>query len=439
MKRRDFLKTGPAALSVAPLLAGAAPADEPDEGRPGGKARIAVIGVGSRGTGLLRSLCRLPNAEVVAVCDLYRDRAEAAAKICADAGAPAPKVYAEDERAWREVYAREKPDAVIIATYWDSHAEMSAAALEAGIHVGCEVPIAMTVDDCWRLVETAERTGVPCMMLENWSFRRDNLALLNMIRLGMLGEMMHGHCAYSHYGVPGSYKADGRGDTWRNRYIAERGLNCNYYPTHALGPIVSWFDINAGDRFTEIYSAATAARGVNDFVRREFGPDHPNATRAFSQGDVVTSILKTANGKTIVVNLDTKLPRPYANRWLAAGTRGVYDEEKASIYLDGVSPAAEAWEPWAPYEEKYNHRFWSQGSTGGHMGTDPLMLRLFVDSVAARRPTPLDVHDSVVMSAVVDLSGRSIKENRPVEFPDFTRGAWKTRQPYFALDRRREG
>jgi predicted dehydrogenase len=439
MKRRDFLKAGPVGLAGAPILANAPSAVGAGEERPGGKARVAVIGVGSRGTGLLRSLCRLPNAEVVAVCDLYRDRAEAAAKICTDAGAPAPGVYAEDERAWRRVYEREKPDAVVIATYWDSHAAMSAAALKAGAYVGCEVPIAMTVDDCWMLVETAEQTGVPCMMLENWSFRQDNLALLNMIRLGLLGEMMHGHGAYSHYGVPGSYEADGRGDTWRNRYIQERGLNCNYYPTHALGPIVSWFDVNTGDRFTEIYSAATAARGVNDFVRRNFGPDHPNATKAFTQGDVVTSILKTANGKTIVVNLDTKLPRPYANRWLAAGTRGVYDEEKGSIYLDGVSPAAEAWEPWAPYQEKYGHRFWSRGSTGGHMGTDPLMLRLFVDSVVAREPTPLDVYDSVVMSAVVDLSGRSIRENRPVEFPDFTRGAWKTRQPYFALDRRREG
>ncbi len=426
MKRRTFLKQSAAGIAAASLTWNAV-------AQTGSKKiRLAVIGTGNRGTGLMQCLLAFPEVEVVAVCDLLKASAERAAKICVDAGKPAPTVYADDENAWRKLLDTEKLDLAIIAAGWPMHAEISLAALEKGVYVGCEVPIATSVEDCWKLVEASEKFKIPCMMLENWSFRQDNLAVLNMIRLGLLGEIVHAQCAYSHDCRDYFYYDAKGGERWQLQYFKK--YNRNYYPTHALGPVLSWLDINVGDRFTEIYSVATPAKGVNVRMKERFGADHPGATTAFPQGDVVTSILKTALGKTVVLNLDTQLPRPYANRWMVQGTKGIYDEEKGSVYLEGVSPKPGEWEPWAPYEKKYNHRFWSETYAGGHGGTDGCELRQLVNAVLAKGPAPLDVFDSVTMSAVVELSGRSIAENRPVEFPDFTKGAWKTREPYFALD-----
>ena len=428
MKRRDFLKHS--AMTAGASLAAAAIVRETGAQTESKKVRLAVIGTGSRGIGQLRNLLTFPEIDVVAVCDLMKDSAERAAKVCTDAGKPAPKVYADDEKAWKKLLETEKIDLAIIATGWPTHAEISLAALEKGVYVGCEVPMAASIEDCWKLVETAQKNK--CMLLENWSFRQDNLAVLNMIRLGLLGEIVHAHCAYSHDARDYFYYNAKGEERWQIQYFKK--YNRNYYPTHALGPVLSWLDINAGDRFTEIYSVATPAKGVNVRMKKRFGAEHPGTATAFSQGDVVTSILKTALGKTVVLNLDTQLPRPYANRWMVQGTLGIYDEEKGSIYLEGVSPKASQWEPWAPYQEKYNHRFWNTKHVGGHDGTDGCELRQLVDAVIARKSTPLDVYDSVTMCAVVELSGKSIAENRPVEFPDFTKGAWKTRKPYFALD-----
>jgi len=438
MKRRDFLRysaiTAGASVAAAsfPLETTAQVAASAEAKK---KIRLAIIGSGARGIGLMQILFSFTDVEieVVAVCDLFKAAAERAAKVCTDAGRPAPAIYAESEKAWESLLEKEKLDLVIIATGWPNHAAASLAALEKGVFVGCEVPIATSVEDCWKLVEASEKNKTPCMMLENWSFRQDNLAVLNMIRLGLFGEIMHAHCAYSHDARDYFYYNSEGNERWQLPYFKK--YNRNYYPTHALGPILSWLDINAGDRFTEIYSVATAAKGVNHRMKERFGADHPGATTDFPQGDVVTSILKTALGKTVVLNLDVQLPRPYANRWMVQGTKGIYDEEKESIYLEGVSPKPGQWEPWAPYQDKYNHRFWQTKHVGGHDGTDGCELRQLVDAVIAKGPAPLDVYDSVTMSAVVELSGISIAENRPVEFPDFTRGAWKTRKPYFALDK----
>ncbi|MCL2742798.1 MAG: Gfo/Idh/MocA family oxidoreductase [Planctomycetaceae bacterium] len=428
MKRRDFLGAAGAVAAVALSPWEAAAQTAP----AGAKVRAAVIGTGGRGTALLKILLTFPEIEVVAVCDVVKANAERAAKLCTDAGKSAPAVYADDENAWKQLLEKEKVDLAVIAAGWHNHAEISHAALLKGVYVGCEVPMALSIEDCWKLVETSEKNKIPCMMLENWSFRQDNLAVLNMIRLGLLGEIMHAHCAYSHDARDYFYYDAKGAERWQIQFFKK--YNRNFYPNHALGPILSWLDINAGDRFTEIYSVATPAKGVNLRMKERFGAEHPGATTAFPQGDVVTSILKTALGKTVVVNLDVQLPRPYANRWMVQGTKGIYDEEKESIYLEGVSPKPSQWEPWKPYQDKYNHRFWNVKYVGGHDGTDGCELQQLVDAVAAKKQVPLDVYDSVTMCAVVELSGISIAENRPVEFPDFTKGAWKTRKPYFALD-----
>lgn len=394
--------------------------------------KVGIIGTGGRGTSLMRKLLKIDDVEITALCDLCKEKAEKAASICRDTRNQNPRIYSNGENTWMKLLDNEKLDAVIIATYWDSHAEIALHAMENGIYPGIEVPAALTIDHCWQLTETSERTKIPCMMLENWSFRRDNLAVLNMIRLGMFGEMVHSHCAHSHDCIHHWFFDRNTGaQRWPAKYLLE--YNRDQYPTHSVGPVLSWLDINCGDVITEIYSTATSSKGINAYFKRQFGEDHPNANLVYKQGDIVTSLLNTEKGKTIVVNYDMQLPRPYSNRWLIQGTLGVYDEEKESIYLAEKSPQYHQWEPWKPYEEKYLHRWWEAGSDGGHEGTDFIMLREFINAVRVKGPVPLDVYDSVVMSAIVELSGISIQKNKPVNFPDFTKGKWNIRKPYFAV------
>jgi len=256
-----------------------------------------------------------------------------------------------------------------------------------------------------------------------------------MKRLGMFGEIVHCHCAHSHDCIDHWFFDGKTGDQlWPAEYLLK--YNRDQYPTHSVGPVLSWMDINRGDIFTEIYSTSSASKGINAYFKRKFGENHPNAKLKYRQGDIVTSVLKTKMGKTLVINYDMQLPRPYSNRWLLQGTKGVYDEQKDSVYLVDKSPEYHTWETWKPYEEKYNHKWWQTDySTGNHGGADTVMMNQFIAAVRAKGPTPIDVYDSAVMTAIVELSGISIEKNAPVEFPDFTKGKWQTNIPYFGLDK----
>ena len=431
--RRKFIKNT-AATTIGLGLAGSTLGEPTFSSAAGKKVRVGVVGTGNRGTHLMRILLEIEGVEIPALCDIKKDRVEHAAGICVEKGRKKPDIYFENEYAFEQLMQRGDLDAVIIATYWEWHTPMALYAMEAGLYPGVEVPIALSVDECLSLVNTSEKTGVPCMMLENWSFRRDNLAVLNMIRAGLFGEMVHCHCAHSHDCVDHWFfdRDDGH-QRWPAKYLLK--YNRDQYPTHSLGPVLSWLDINCGDRITEIYSAATASRGINAYFKRRFGDDHPNANLKYKQGDIVTSTLKTANGKTIIVNYDMQLPRPYDNRWMVQGTLGVYREQPGTVYLTGKSPKYHQWEDFKPYEEEYLHPWWKDESKigGGHGGVDMLELSLFVDAVRNKTQTPIDVYDSVTMSAVVALSGISIEKDAPVEFPDFTKGKWKTQKPKFAV------
>ncbi len=429
VSRREFIRTGSLAAAGISLLPGEAAARQ----RAGRTVRVGFIGTGNRGTSHVNNLLTIEGTEIVAVCDIADSRAGNAAEICRKKGRPTPVVYSGDKMVYKKMLDKEKLDAVIISTYWDSHASIALDAMNHGIYPGIEVPAAITIDDTWKLVDTSEKTGIPCMMLENWSFRQDNLALLNMKRLGMLGEIVHCHCAHSHDCIDHWFFDSKTGEQkWPAEYLLK--YNRDQYPTHSVGPVISWMDINRGDIFTEITSTATASKSINAYFKRRFGNDHPNANLKYKQGDIVTSVLKTKMGKTLVINYDMQLPRTYSNRWMLQGTEGVYYEEKNSIYLVDKSPKYHEWEPWKPYEEKYNHRWWQKDpSSQSHGGTDFVMLSRFIEAVAATGPTPIDVYDSAVMTAIVELSGISIERNAAVEFPDFTRGKWQTNAPYFAL------
>jgi hypothetical protein len=395
--------------------------------------KVGLIGAGKRGTKLLSYLLAIDGVNIVAICDEVRSAAEKAAKMCVDSGRKMPSVYGGEKDSVSGLLDNEHPDAVIITTFWNSHSAIALHAMRNGIYPGVDVPVALTVEDLWQLVETSENTGVPCMMLENWSFRKDNLAVLNMIHKGMFGSVVHCHCAHSHNCIDHWFFDSTTGEPkWQAEYLIK--YNRSQYPTHAVGPVISWMDINRGDIFNEIYTVTSAPVGINEYFMKKFGEDHTNVKVKYRQGDIVTSLLTTKMGKTLVINNDLQLPRPYANRWMLQGTRGVYDEEKNAIYLADHSPDYQKWEPWQPYEEKYNHRWWqTEFPSPDIRGADFIMLKQFIDAVRIKGPVPLDIYDSAVMSAIVELSGISAEKKMPVPFPDFTKGKWKTNEPYFAI------
>ena len=345
---------------------------------------------------------------------------------------------------------RDDLDAVLIATYWEWHTPMAACAMRSGKYAAVEVPAALTFDECWELVNTQEETGVPCMMLENWSFRRDNLAVLKMIRAGLLGEIVHCHCAHSHNCID-HWFFDREGNMrWGGEYLVKR--NASQYTTHALGPVLSWMNLGCGDYLDKVVSFSNRSLGINHYFSTKFGANHPNARRKYAQGDIVTTLVKTKKGNTIVINYDMQLPRPYDNRWEVQGTEGLYNEQRNAVYLHNRSPKYEEWESFDPYQEKYEHGWWkplgakSSLAPGGkaladrqlalgHGGTDYLELELFLNAVRNKTPTPLNVYDSVLMSVICPLSEKSIAEGgSTVECPDFTRGKWQSNAPAFALE-----
>ena len=447
LDRREFLKIGAAGtVGMNALGGGLAFASE----APAKPVRLGIIGVGGRGTTHVETLLSMGGVEIPAICDINQEHLARAQAMVEKAGQKRPEGYGRDVEDYQRLVYREDLDAVLIATYWEWHAPMALCAMKSGKYVAVEVPAALTLEDCWDLVNTQEETDVPCMMLENWSFRRDNLAVLNMIRAGLLGEIVHCHCAHSHNCVD-HWFFDGEGNMrWGGEYLVKH--NASQYTTHALGPVLSWMDIGCGDYFDKVLSFANRSLGINHYFSKKFGPNHPNAKRKYAQGDIVTTLVKTKKGNTIVINYDMQLPRPYDNRWEIQGTEGIYNEPHKAIYLHNRSPQYEQWEPFDPYQEKYEHAWWkplqrkAAPAPGqkeelekqlalGHEGTDYLELQRFLMAVRNKTPTPLDVYDSVLMSVIYPLSEKSIAEGgATVDCPDFTRGKWQTRKPGFALE-----
>jgi len=434
--RREFLIANAAA--TLGLAAGAAGSGVSVSKKKNNPVRVGVVGTGNRGRGLLDILLNMPDVKIPALCDIQKPHLDLAMDMVTQAGHKKPEGYLKDEYTFKKLMERDDIDAVIIATYWEWHTPMAVYAMKAGKYTGVEVPAAYTLDECWELVNVYEETRIPCMMLENWSFRRDNLAILNMIRQGMLGELVHCHCAHSHDCIDHWFFDPETGrDRWAAKYLLTH--NRDQYPTHQLGPVISWMDIGCGDYFDYITSTATDSCGINDYFIRRFGSDHPNAQRTYTQGDIVSTVVRTKKGRSIVINYDMQLPRPYDNRWMIQGTRGIYNEQRNAVYLTGISPEYHKWESFDPYQEKHEHVWWQalkqQSGEFSHGGTDYLELRLFLEAVRNETETPIDVYDSIIMSVNGPLSEQSIaKGSEPVKVPDFTRGQWKTKKPRFALE-----
>ncbi len=391
--------------------------------------RIGIVGTGRRGTSLLRNLLDVPGVELPALCDINEANLERAQGLVEKAGRPRPTGYARGVTDYERLAGREDLDAVLTATPWELHARVCVAAMKAGKYAATEVPAAITIEECWELVETSEKTGIPCMLLENVCYYRNVLMVLNMIRQGAFGEIVHCEGGYQHH--IRKIRPDGE-LTWRGVHSLKR--NANLYPTHPLGPIAWWTNINRGDRFTRLVSMSSKSRGINAQVVARAGADHPNAKRRYALGDVNTSLLETENGVTVTLIHDTQSPRPYDLGFKCQGTRGIYSGTLEKIFIEDRAGKREEWEEMEPYYERYEHPVWKKhGATArnyGHNGGDYLELLHFVAAVRNRTQTPIDVYDSVTWSAVTPLSEQSVAAgSAPVEFPDFTRGKWKTARP----------
>jgi predicted dehydrogenase len=400
--------------------------------------RIGVVGTGNRGRSLLGTMLKIKGVEFPALCDVDECNLAMASEMVVSAGRKKPDGYSGGDHVFEKLMERDDLDAVMIASPWQWHTPMAVYGMKQGKYVGVEVPAAITTEQCWDLIKTHEETGMPCMMMENWSFRSDNLAVLGMVRQGMFGDIVHCHSAHSHDCIDHWFFDPEGNIRWGGEFLANR--NCDQYPTHSLGPVLSWLDINCGDYFDYITSTASDSKSINAYFTRKFGPNHPNAKRKFKQGDIVTSVVRTKKGRSIVINYDMQLPRPYDNRWMLQGTLGIYNEQRDALYLEGESPEYHQWEPFPPYMEKYNHFWykdssWFAGLEGGHGGTDALELIVFLNAVRDKSQTPIDVYDSVVMSCIVGLSEESIARGSvPVKVPDFTGGKWKTKKPTFGVE-----
>jgi predicted dehydrogenase len=394
--------------------------------------RIGMVGVGGRGTGLLRNLLDLPGVEIPAICDINEDNLRRAQDIVEKAGRPQPAGYSGGPEDFRRLVERKDLDAVVTATPWEWHTPVCLAAMRAEKYAATEVPAAITVEECWDLVNTSEKTGKPCMMLENVCYFRNVLMVLNLIQQGMLGEIIHSEAGYQHDVRGGKIRATDGEIRWRGMHAVKR--NANLYPTHPIGPVAWWSNINRGDRFTYLVSMSSKSRGINNYVRKKFGPDHPNAKRSYALGDVNTTLIRTENGVTVTLYHDTQLPRPYDLILRVQGTEGIYSGTLDKIYIEDRSPKPHTWEDIEPYYEKYEHPIWKDlGPTArnyGHGGGDYITLHQFVKAVRNRTQTPIDIYDSALWSVITPLSETSVAtKSAPVDVPDFTRGKWKTARP----------
>jgi len=448
MKRRTFIRNTALAGAVLSLPFNLKSAGNAE------KVRIGLIGVGLRGRNHLDNLLNRNDVVIPAICDIDPMALHKACEMIRKAGEKDPVQYSGDELSYKKLLESKEIDAVIISTPWSWHARMSVDAMHAGKYTGVEVSAANTLEECWELVNTYEETGVPLMILENVCYRRDVMAVLQMVREGLFGELLHARCGYQHdlrnvkfndgiepygSGVEFGDKAISEA-SWRTEHSLNR--NGDLYPTHGAGPIATMFNINRGNRFLSITSSATKSVGLNRYILNhpEGGPNHPNAKLKWKLGDVITSTISTANGESIIVTHDCNSPRPYSLGFRVQGANGLaeFDYHTRRIYIEGITPS-HTWEEMGPYLEKYDHPLWKKygayAEGSGHGGMDFFVVHAFVEIVKRRLPAPLDVYDAAAWSAITPLSERSIANHgETLDFPDFTRDRWMRWQPVFALD-----
>ncbi|MCI8589567.1 MAG: Gfo/Idh/MocA family oxidoreductase [Clostridiales bacterium] len=399
------------------------------------KLRVGYIGLGGRGYGVLNGIINNMNdIDIVVVCDLKEDRMQRGKKLVEEK-------YGHDIDGtlnYHDILARKDIDCILIPSSWNAHYKIAIDSMEAGIPAAFEVGPVSSLQECWDLVRTHERTGVHCMALENCCYGRYEMAMYNMIKKGIFGEVVY---------VGGGYQHDLRGlaDDYANgmeRSFHTKCRNGELYPTHELGPMLYYLDINRGNRMLSLTSTSTKARGLYDYINKNGGKEHPLYGKQINNGDITTTVIKCANGENMVLTHDITLPRGYSRGGRVQGTNGIWMEDGDRLYLDGMNEGHE-FANMKNYIDQYDHPLWrkykEEGIQDAHGGMDTLVLRAFFESVRNHEEPPIDVYDSVCMSVVSCLSEQSIAMgSMPVPIPDFTDGKWVNRKPSpkspYALD-----
>lgn len=419
--------------------------------KPKTKLNLGFIGTGLRGQSHVELALMREDCEILAIADPDPRMVADCLKMFDEKGKKRPMVYGDGERDYRRLLQDKNIDAVVIASPWEWHTEQAVAAMQMGKYVAMEVCGGFSLDECWQLVNTHEATGTHLMFLENVCYRRDVMAVLQMVREGLFGELMHLEGGYEHdlrgvkfndgttaYNSGAEFGEKGFSEAkWRTKHSVYR--NGDLYPTHGVGPVAMYTNINRGNRFLYLTSTATKARGLHEYIvnHPKGGPNHPNAKVGFNLGDVVTTILKTSNGETVLLSHDTNLPRPYSLGFRVQGTKGIWMDVNKSLMVEGKTKA-HSWELAQPLLDQYDHPLWrrfgADAKTAGHGGMDFFVFHHFVESAKQNKAPQIDVYDAATWLAITPLSEASIATgSSPQAFPDFTRGRWTERKPNFAM------
>ncbi len=406
------------------------------------KLKIALIGCGQRGAGfgiieyseglLGNILNNTEEVEVAYLCDRFQERLDFAAGRMEHYGQPQPILTTD----FNDVI-KGGVDAIIVSTSWSSHIEVALAAMEAGIPVGIEVGGTHYIEDCWKLVDCYERTKSPFMFLENCCFYKDELLATSLVRNGKMGDVSYCEGCYAH---------DLREEITEGIYTRHYRLkeytenNCENYPTHEIGPIAKILHINSGNRFTKLVSMSSKSAGLKEYVNQNAEHLAPLVGREFAQGDVVTTMIACENGETVLLKLDTTLPRFYDRGLTVSGTKGFYNQTTNCVMLDEKFKGEckkelfnqDKYDMYLPKEWR---EITPEQIEAGHGGMDFIMLKRFFYCVANKLPMPIDVYDAATWMSITALSEQSIKGGSvPVDFPDFTRGKYKTRKTVDVLE-----
>jgi hypothetical protein len=439
--RRGFLQTAGALLGASMVGpdGGSVAAATPQAGQkpaaeftapPIPDVRIGFVGVGGQGGAHVRNMLRVPGARVTAICDVNPTRAAQVQKWVVDAGQKEPALFTRGPRDFERLCQSADVDLVFNATPWEWHVPVCVAAMKQGKHAATEVPAAMTIDECWELVETAEKQRKHCVMMENCNYGRAEMMVFNMVRQGLFGEILHAEGGYLHDLRAIKFANQGEG-LWRRAWASK--VNANLYPTHGLGPVANCLDINRGDRFEYLVSMSGPSRGLQNWAQEHFPAGSPQRSEKFVLGDVNVSLIRTVRGKTIYVSHDTNLPRPYSRINLVQGTRGLFQGYPDRVYIEGRSPE-HRWEDSKTYLAQYDHPLWtdltSKSEGAGHGGMDYLEDYRLIKCLREGLPMDMNVYDAAALSAVVHLSQQSnAKRSASIDFPDLTRGRWQTMPP----------
>ncbi|MBQ7180938.1 MAG: Gfo/Idh/MocA family oxidoreductase [Bacteroidaceae bacterium] len=399
------------------------------------KIRVGVVGVGGRGTSAVYRLASVPGVEVTALCELVESKAVNAQQQLKERGFAAPQLFIGPE-AYKRMCESGLCDAVHINTNWVSHAEIALFAIRSGLHTFVEVPGCRTIDESWEIVEATEKHRVHCMILSNCCYGEDEMLMINLSRLRILGELYHAEGCYLHE----TRERQGQAFLGPDKIFSSLETLIDHtgmcYPTHALGPVALAMDINRGDRFDYLVSMGSKGFAWQEYAIQKYGPDAPVSKIKFEANDFNTTLIRTANGKTIMLRQCNNSPMPYTRVHSLYGFNGTVSTNPLTA---GVEPSLGAgvgrWlkdEALNEFRAKYGHQLWREAGeiarrVGGHGGMDYLMdLRW---SYCLRHGLPLDmtVYDLATWSCVFPLSEQSVRKHSvPLDIPDFTRGSWKT-------------